>query len=50
MYIYIYICYPYSYVQEVQHNIDKLKQIHIHAVGKKINNNRITHSTKIHTK
>ena len=31
----LYIYYLYSYVQEVQHNINKLKQTHINAVGKK---------------
>ena len=34
--IYIYIYYLYSYVHEVQHNIDKLKQIHINAMDRKI--------------
>ena len=35
IHIYIYIYNIYSYIQEIQHNIDKLKQIHINAVGKK---------------
>ena len=32
---YVVFQHLYSYVQEVQHNIDKLTQIHINAVGKK---------------